>query len=377
MPLTPEEAAELKALEAKYAPAPNKLSPQEQAELQALESKYGAQKTPIDSSKITAEGPTEHESLLMKTVGMPYDQAKRISGMVQGANPVGKVLSGGVGSPMAIVGKEAGKSLVNFFSKSAPISGAIRKTGSGIKGLGDWFMQKAVGRTKYTPGIGTELADQGIMGTKEAMRRQVQAKLPEAGKRIEEVASTISSPIDYRKIASDIAGSPLGQRGLVPGASPSAADIGTIQKISAYLDDIASRGQESASQAIRRRSSAGQREFGARETPGASLEAQLAKAEQQGISRAFKEAGGEEAIKADKLYEALKKAEKPLVQETKIPQGPISILNKLGNMVPSSLAESLVGQAATKVGKPLSNLPKGLSEAELMAILAASTPKVE
>lgn len=372
--------------------------------LKELEAKSGNAPQGVDTSKITVEYPSDEEKLLMQQ-GMPYDQAKRIFGAVKEANMPEKILSGGIGGPMGLANSKALSGLKNFFMGSAPKriatagalgagsgaisdpenpgSGALKGllTGAGIaaggeglaglsKGAGDIAMQIAVGRKKYTPGVGTELANQGIVGTKGMMQSQVNKRLGKVGQQMQQAAENVpGTPISSPQIAQEIAESPVGKTGQVAApAEPSAADKTTMEEIQNFINDISGRGNESAAQALARRKAAGERAYRHKEVASTSLMPQLSKQEQIATSKQLKDVSPEIAA-LDPQYAALKKGQAGLEAPLSLPQSLMGLASTGITKLPGiggvgSLGASLAGQTATKVGQALKPLTyAGLLEA--------------
>lgn len=223
---------------------------------------------------------------------------------------------------------------------------------------GDVAMQSAVGRRKYTPGVGTTLADEGVIGTQSMMNNQVGNRLNQRGQQINEIAGSI--PADITNDASAMgqriaagAAKPLS----VAGAAPSKFDQEKLALIGEFGDDVASRGAETGSQVLQRRIAAGQRSYRGKENPLQSLLGQLSKGEQIEYSQALKEMAGrtgrgEELATADKAYGALKRAQSSLAEEPSIPRSLIGLLGTSNKLIPgASAATSVVGQGATKIGQ--------------------------
>lgn len=241
------------------------------------------------------------------------------------------------------------------------ITGATEGIGALLRKGGDAAMQIAVGRKKYTPGVGTTLADEGVWGTKGMMADQVANKLDERGQEISDLAKQIpTGSINSPSIASDIqatASKPL----TVPGANPSSSDVDKLNAINSFTDDIASRGAESGEQALQRRIAAGQRSYRGKEDPLQSLIGNLSKQEQQQYSSALKNAhqaatGSDAMSVADNAYGALKRAQKGLDEDPSLPRSLFQALSIPATHIPGgSIGASTAGQVATKAGQNVSN----------------------
>jgi hypothetical protein len=249
---------------------------------------------------------------------------------------------------------------------SSPIWGAVKggamaaggELVSGLMGrMGDATMQAAVGRKKFTPGIGTTLADEGVVGTRNGMTDQVNEKLASRGGEIRDLAKQIpAGAIDANKIGSEIsaeASRPM----LVPGAEPSAQDAAKLGKIQEFANDVSGRGAEDGEQALARRIAAGGRSYNGKEDPLQSLLGNLSKSEQIKYSSALKDAhmqatGTPDLAEADSAYGALKRAQSSLNEPVTLPKSLMGIASQSAHILPGgSLALSSVGQALVKGGQ--------------------------
>lgn len=242
-------------------------------------------------------------------------------------------------------------------AKGALLSGGTALGGEGLgkllRGGGDVAMQAAVGRKKYTPGVGETLADEGIVGTERMMKGQVANKLGKRAEQMHEIAGEIpEGAIDPAKIGQEVfdeSARPF----QVPGSQPSAADLPKLQAAEDFTQDIMSRGPESGPQALARRIAAGQRSYRGSEDPLKSLIGQMSKGEQVKYSQALKGADKTGKLpEVDKAYGALKRAEKSLDQEATLPKSLFQLFSTGANVVPGgALGLSAAGQAAVKGGQ--------------------------
>lgn len=89
---------------------------------------------------------------------------------------------------------------------SAIIAGLLQGGAAAGGKAGDWLMQKAVGAREYIPGLGTKIADEGLIGTKGMMEGQVDDALPEARAVTNSAAAAMPgrfSPYESAKSVSD------------------------------------------------------------------------------------------------------------------------------------------------------------------------------
>jgi hypothetical protein len=234
------------------------------------------------------------------------------------------------------------------FLKGGLIQGGLSTAGKIAGPIGDRAMQFAVGRKKFTPGVGNELADAGLWGTKGMMRDQVASKADDAWKSMESAAENVPA-VNSRQIGQDIyteSTRPLTGGGTI---KPSSRDVPLMAKNRAFAEDIASRGQETGEQALARRGAAGKSAFSAvTDQPLQKEVAKLSKMEQAKYS-------------ADNRYSALKRAEKPLNEEERI--------GGLGDLV-SATAKHLSAPIASAVGQVGT---KGGALADFLAPIARQT----
>jgi hypothetical protein len=240
MPLTPEEQQELAQLQTKYAPKQQGgLTPAEQAELAQLHQKFGGQSDsqPRAGSVIDAYksgGLSKAYDALKGNVGA-YDkfqnqnpiqsQGPMSTLMKMGVTPVGGLAAlstdglGVLGRASTNAGS-AGlqKYLSNLVSgnsdRTQGVGGAMALGGGGSLALdtasagagklADWLQQAASGMTKYKPGIGTNLINQGVWGTKNGMANQVADMLPAKEQEVQQAVAGIKGNADAQDIGDAI-----------------------------------------------------------------------------------------------------------------------------------------------------------------------------
>jgi len=291
----------------------------------------------------------------------------------RGADIAASMMTGGLSSAVPSLAKSAAGRLATPFLEGGALGaaqdkedrlrgfltggatqGGISTIGKAVGQIGDVAMQTAVGRKKYTPGVGTELANQGLIGTQGMMRGQTQRRLGEVGKRMGAIAEDIQQPIDSRRIGREILDettAPLTGGGVI---SPSSRDAGTIEQMQQFAQDIQSRGAETGAQALARRRAAGSSAYSARtQDPKLSPLAQASKLEQQKYSEALKAADPRMAP-VDASYAALKKAEKALSEEPTLPRSLLGLASMTSKSIPGgSLVTSAVGRVGVTGGRVL------------------------
>jgi hypothetical protein len=311
----------------------------------------------------------------------PEDVTKSLemsASMVGGGLP--NVVSSGAGKLAQLLGK-VGQEAAMGAAAAGPdnrLSGAATGGIASLSGLGlskllgktgDVSMQAAVGRKKYTPGVGTALADEGVWGTKGMMADQVKNKLSDAGEALSSSASEIpGSPIDSAEIAQSIWEKASKPKLSGVGIKPSRADLPELNQMAGYIEDIASRGKLSGEGAAGYSRAAGDRAYGLRDVAGASTPKQLAKLEQIEFSNALKNADktGKYAKEASR-YAALKKAEKGLIEEVSIPKSAMGLASLPFTALPfASAIPSTIGQAASKASKKTQGLAEALARAAII-----------
>jgi hypothetical protein len=349
-PLSDAEMAQLEAAHSEQQ-KPRPLSDEEMASLEA------------QHATASQESPEARRSRIMSEINQQIDNTDYAAAM---NNALGVMTGGGLARAVpkaaGILGSAAEGALSGAAQAKpgergtgAALGGAVQGGGSALAKLlgkaGDVGMQVAVGRKKYTPGVGTELADQGIMGTQRGMQKQVANRLGVTGEEMQRIASEIPE-IDARAIGNEMSGEltgPLTGQGAI---RPSARDVGTVNDMRAFADDIASRGQETGAQALARRKAAGASAYSAKTAdPKLSPLAQASKLEQQKYSQALK-AADPRMVPVDATYAALKKAEKSLGEEPALPKSLMGLLSAGPKNIPGgALATSAVSQGAVKGGK--------------------------
>jgi len=101
---------------------------------------------------------------------------------------------------------------------------------AGAGKLADWLQQAASGMTKYRPGIGTNLINQGVWGTKNGMANQVSEMLPAKEQEVQQAVAGIKGNADAQGIGDAI--SRVGNKfnlpstgGVAPGMEPYAQKV--------------------------------------------------------------------------------------------------------------------------------------------------------
>lgn len=292
-----------------------------------------------------------------------------------GANNAAAMMTGGLSKALPFMGRgvvtaalEGGamgvaqaphtkEDALKAFLTGGALQGGMAGAGKILGKAGDVGMQVAVNRKKYTPGVGTKLADEGLWGTEGMLKGQTQNALSKRGNQMQEIAQGIEgAPISARdiggKVSDELAG-PISGHGKIDSQNLSAADRPDLESIRGFTEDVMSRGNETMEQALARRAAAGQRAWRGKENPAQSLTGKLSKSEQKNYSQAIKGADPTGRMaEADSAYSALARARTGLEQEGGLPKSIMGVMSVGANKLPlGSLASSSVGQAGVKGGK--------------------------
>lgn len=344
---------DMKKLEGKGA-APDVISDEEMAGLaQKPDPNYKVPKMP---TPLTLKGQVTRDAY-----GNEIDFAGAMGNALAGggAGALGKVapaLKGVIGSILeggAMGAAQSPDDRLGGFLKGGGAQGALSGLGKALGKSGDIAMQVAVGRKKYTPGVGTKLADEGLWGTQGGMKKQVESGLSDSYEQMLRSAEG-AAPVDSRAIGTqvydDVTG-PMTGRGRM---TPSSADVPKVTQAREFADDIRARGEEPATIALERRKAAGKRAYSEKTDAGRSTPmGDLSKKEQILYSDALKKADATGKLaEADARYAALKRAERGLNEETSLPRSMMGVASFTGNKLPGgALVSSSVGQAGVKGGR--------------------------
>lgn len=347
MPLTPEQQQELQELE----------------ELEQLEKKFG--QSPEANGVTTAAGafgriaqpvvlPTQED---IDNPNSPLNsKIKEISDRLEPGSPWREeaAISAGSGGAQLAAGEG--------------LAGIAKLLGKGSTKVGDVLMQRSVGIKKAVPGVGTTLADEGIVGTKGMMRNQLEKGLETRGQQIGEIAKGIPQ-VSTKPVAEKLGGKAA--RMTSPSGDVLAENMPAYRRYLQEANKISSEGTISGSEAAFRRAQYGKiaRDAGRyRDNPAQGIKAQIAGEQQAGYSQALKNVGGPELIEADKAYSALSSG----LGSISRPES-ISTMSLIGKTVPAMiggaaggvpgalagaaastpLVQSAAGQLATKTGQGL------------------------
>lgn len=268
---------------------------------------------------------------------------------------------------------------VGMVVPSNPLAGL----GSMLRKGGDVLMQKAVGATRYVPGVGEQLANAGFMGTKAGMTADAVKKMQQAGEQIGQLASQIPGKIPQEPVANEIANlvyKPGSRSALMTESGyvrPEEQRV--VDKLLGKAQDFSSSEPLSGTEMAARRAQAGRAAREAKAyapTPSTSVKAQLAAAEQAGYSRALKEAyssafpgATNPMADADQLYSTSSNAYGMLTR----PESMGTATNFASQLIPTKLIESVAGRSLIGAGKAAQRVPR---TAPVSALEQMLKPKV-
>lgn len=214
----------------------------------------------------------------------------------------------GVGGAMALGG-----------GGSLALDGIAAGTGK----LADWLQQAAAGMTKYKPGIGTNLINQGVWGTKNSMANQVADMLPAKEQEVQQAVAGIKGNADAQDIGDAI--SNVGNKFKMPstgGVSPGMDSY--AQKVNDAADAYQSMGEggeltpQDLLSAKRQGDWLGYTNSG---TPATSLEAEIGQAQADKARSLLSDMSEGETARKLADEQALILAKKSLTKPDSIPNG--------------------------------------------------------
>lgn len=241
---------------------------------------------------------------------------------------------------------------LSSFLKGGAIGAGLQGVGEAAGKIGDYLMQRSVGLRRYTPGIGTSLADQGVIGTKGMMANQVDNKLAAEEDSLQGLVKDLSGTVNSKEIADAV--SQKAQRFTLPStgeASPFSQQ--ELQKVRDMSGKLSQMGDLSASDLLALKRQGDYQGFTAGGNPATSTEAELGRTGANAARTALKNMSPDVA---DSLFkeQALVKANSALSRPDTIHQGNVSSMI-FGKLPGQSIAESVGGQAAVKGGQVISD----------------------
>lgn len=269
------------------------------------------------------------------------------------ATKLGRFLMG-IGEDAALGAAQSPESRGTGAALGAGFSGGLGLAGKTLGKTGDVLMQAAVGRKKYTPGVGTELADQGLIGTQGMLRDQTARGLNDTGEAMSANVASLPGEIDARKIGNEIYDESTRKLTGDGKMRPRERDLPEIAQAREFADDVAADGAISPSEALKRRVAAGSGAYSkATGNERSTIAGLLSKKEQQKFSGALKDldSTGKQA-ELDSRYAALAKARAGLEPEQKMSEfSGFGLFTKPLGIAGGALPASVMGQAGVKGGK--------------------------
>lgn len=144
---------------------------------------------------------------------------------------------------------ESAKQVLNAVAGSFMPAATINPLRGLTTAVGDRVMQAATGIKKYIPGLGTDLVDQGIVGTKGMMKSQIAKKIGNESANLDQAVSQIPSRIAQEPVAKAVdsmASKYATEGGIVPEAVRP-----EFNKVSSTVEDIIGRGEVSPQEALK------------------------------------------------------------------------------------------------------------------------------
>jgi hypothetical protein len=238
--------------------------------------------------------------------------------------------------------------------KGLLLGGGLSGAAEGISSTGnkaaDYLMQKAVGRTKYKPGLGNSLVDEGIVGTKEQIKSQLDNKNTEALQQLAEATKGLNQPISSKAVADRIAG--FGKQYSTPGGQVPENAKELTDAIREYSESVAKRGDIPSSEALGYKQVSGKMGY-RNETALANLKSKLAQQENAGYGQELEKAyatqnpGQDNAVSAanDRLS-AIIRGKNAINKEQSIHKSPFT----LTDIAATGIGTALGGAPGTAVG---------------------------
>lgn len=264
--------------------------------------------------------------------------------------------------------KPSGEDTLEARGKDAGVGALI---GAGAQGLGegagkagDYLMQKAVGMRKYVPGMGTRIADEGLIGTKGMMARQADTGIQGHEKDLQSAVGQLQGNIEPESLA-DALRAKAGKYTPTPGESgPLPAPSENVKYINAAhdrADEALSRGTMTPTEGLdisRKVAKPAYNPLTGDELKG--FQNELSQTEGGHIKSAIKQMGEDQdlpdVVNSLRGEEALYTAKKGLDRSTRLSDSPMGLAG-------SGLAGAVAGYSAPSGHK---------TEAALAAALAAS-----
>ncbi len=283
------------------------------------------------------------------------------------------VNAGGGALQQYLSNKENGRPGSEGVGAAAALGGGVSLAGEGVSALagklGDYLMQKSVGMRKYMPGMGTNLADQGVVGTKNMMANQVDTKLGEQEGYLQDLVKDLKGTVNSSEIA-DAVGQKAKQFTLPSTGQASPFSQAELSKVRDMSDKLGGMGDLSAQDLLALKRQGDYMGYTNAGNQATSTEASLGRAGANAARGALKEMSPDVA---DTLLneQALLTAQKGLTKPETIHQGVGSSLF-FGKVPGQSLAGSVAGQTAVKGGQLAGTMSAPQTLQGLFGLLAGS-----
>lgn len=130
------------------------------------------------------------------------------------------------------------------FGAGIPIG--LRGAGAGLKTLGDFAMQKALGTPGYLKGLGTRVANEGLIGTRGMMEKQAGTKLKAREAALDQAIDQVQGNISNQRAAQAVRAKRLGMIPRNPGMPMEPGNVEPVRIAAEREFHILSRPQVSA-----------------------------------------------------------------------------------------------------------------------------------
>lgn len=243
----------------------------------------------------------------------------------------------------------------------AAMGGALSVGGDALSGasgkVADYLAQKAVGMRKYIPGVGNDLNDLNVWGTRKGMAGDVPDKLAQQEGKLQDLAASLKGNVNSKDL-SDAVSQHAKRFQLASGEVPLNVKP-EMDKVRATAEGLSglNGGQLGAEDLIRLKRQGDYLGYAASGNPATSLEADLGRAQADQARKSLSDLsqGQDETVpEILRKEKALILANKALDKPDVIHQGVGSSLF-FGKVPGQALLGSTAAQAAQKLGAPAGN----------------------
>lgn len=258
-----------------------------------------------------------------------------------------------VGKIDAVQGGDRLKNLIVGAAMPAAFAGAKNVAMTGA----DKLMRSAAGFRKPAEGLGNELVEQGIVGTKGMMREQVANRIPQRVQDLQKATAAVTDDVSLGPVADRLSAA---ADSLSPGGVTPANLMGDKVKYQELAEQLANKDRMSFPELLKFKQLQGDVAHNASGTPGASYAADVAKQAMRGaddqLTAAYAAARPGEANaykEANKSLSALYKARKGLDLSPSLTNQLLAGGLGAGGIAASGPAGVLAGLANTSAAKSL------------------------